>query len=135
MSDEARQATMDARALSMDEGMRRKHLERISFEGAAQMYDNLCQEYVEKNGGPIPESAQRQIGDCVRLEALKLVLYEDIIAKGIRETYRNGNQRGERPNKSVADYQRACKQQWSVLAALRLNPDSEPPARDGFDDI
>lgn len=119
----------------MNERLRETHLGAVTFPGAADMYDALCQEYKAKNGA-LTEAAQRLIGDCIKVEQLKQKLHEDILMKGVREEYSNGRQKGTKENKSVASFARAVRQMEQLLVTLNLTPgDTQPIMDDGFDDL
>lgn len=84
-------------------------------------YKRLMDQYVQEHGDMQP-AAEGVIRTAAVLEQLKADAQADIASRGLREVYRNGNQRVERDNKSFAQFLKAADQQSKLLQRLRLLP-------------
>ena len=117
----------------INEELRKEHFERITSEGARNMYDRLC-EACERREDGLTDPDQMLVADIAYAEQIKEMLQADIAARGIGREQRNGRQTYWQDNKSLAHLRAYSESQRKLLNELRLTPAGRKAASVDLDD-
>ena len=88
-------------------------------------YDRMVEQF-KATHGELTAAADVVIRRAAQLELLVTKAMDDIDAKGLRETVRNGKQTFQRDNKSLMQLLKITGQQTSLLQAVKLLPSRRP---------
>ena len=108
----------------MNVTLKKEHIEKLAGDQAAvELYDRICQAATAANGG-LTDTMQQIAYMIADQEIVANKYREDIRRHGVRETWYNGRQRGERENKSCAALRSCCDTQRKMMAELKITPAS-----------
>lgn len=108
----------------MNNDLMEQHLKDLEAdETAVALYRRVCAAAQAENGG-LTDTMQQIAYMIADQEIVANKYREDIRRRGVRETWYNGRQHGERENKSCAALRACCDTQRKLMAELKITPAS-----------
>lgn len=117
----------------MNKELREIHLKSLEGDDkAVAMYERVCVAAQAANGG-LTDTMQQIAYMIADQEMVANKYRDDIRRRGVRETWYNGRQHGERENKSCAALRACCDTQRKLMAELKITPASATGGLGGGD--